>query len=821
MDKKAKRQIIYEPEDAYAADAYRKYLMIQEPTSSLSNTVIQSSKAGMQMRHMIDSSDYYLKNFKATRDSEFSDHPPPEQLDIIKLREQRHAVINPIQAVDQANIQVMRVNRKNKQKAARSRSKKRSLSRGGEGVDDLEAEFETDEDKLIKSLQKKRQDKARFVETVRDRQQRMLEINQKIRQYDLRSVKEEEFDSLNRQIEEINQNWSKLKSSLEAKLGFAEKIHRKHHQEVEDYQGITDNLDQSQFSKKIQRITFQLQTDQRDIEKSAEELIAEREKVKIYLQRAKKDFDEETLKNKVLKKQMLDSDGTSSKGTTQAEKLRTQIDKMREEMVRINNYNIDMSSNPAQAIQKISDPILEVLNLRVDNYEQQLIENLQRKKDAQQRVIDLKNSIFEQKVDQVNFRRRKEELKSEMSTLKEDIEKIEFQIKENILRKYQLAERITQTTEQFKNEASELREELSRVQSKLKEVYQHKDLVEDQALFLIDDRGVYGTPRKYVASITEFVTLAKSLGNAYKEIQDKVLKLDEQLSTDGLYKEKGIEGTYKIGRFAEKAKADTMQKDLDAKQAHLIEQLQDKEQVEEQLAAFGSIHSIYKTFNDVQEDIKLEIKRHYREKAQIVRYLETLSEDFAQNQQTIGTQEWKLRSHQAKFKAVYFLLQEKLLAIKVIEDQLIQVRDEEEVEIGEDVNSFERELIYRLDQDKIKKNSQIQAMRAEVVKLEQALPKGDLELEKIILEKAISILKRYGFKGQIQPISKGAYKLTHRDQDVYLYLKQIQEGNSLEHTIYAKTSLKGDKLKGVPTLKLGTQQETYYHFDKLAKNLLS
>lgn len=152
-------------------------------------------------------------------------------------------------------------------------------------------------------------------------------------------------------------------------------------------------------------------------------------------------------------------------------------------------------------------------------------------------MTDLKNSIFEQKVDQVNLRRRGEELKSEMVTLKEGVEKIEFQLKENIQRKYALAEKITQTTEQFLNEASELKEELSRVQNKLKEVYLHKDKVEDQALFLMDDRGVYGTPRKYVASITEFVSLAKSLGKAYSDIQEKVLLLNDKLSIKGLYKD--------------------------------------------------------------------------------------------------------------------------------------------------------------------------------------------------------------------------------------------------------------------------------------------
>ncbi len=50
-------------------------------------------------------------------------------------------------------------------------------------------------------------------------------------------------------------------------------------------------------------------------------------------------------------------------------------------MARLNNYSIDMANNPAQAIKRISDPILELLNLKVDDFEQQLKDNLQDKKD--------------------------------------------------------------------------------------------------------------------------------------------------------------------------------------------------------------------------------------------------------------------------------------------------------------------------------------------------------------------------------------------------------------------------------------------------------
>lgn len=47
------------------------------------------------------------------------------------------------------------------------------------------------------------------------------------------------------------------------------------------------------------------------------------------------------------------------------------------------------------------------------------------KKTAQQQVIDYKNSIFEEKTAQINLRRRKEECKYDLLTLKEDLDHIE------------------------------------------------------------------------------------------------------------------------------------------------------------------------------------------------------------------------------------------------------------------------------------------------------------------------------------------------------------------------------------------------------------
>ena len=73
--------------------------------------------------------------------------------------------------------------------------------------------------------------------------------------------------------------------------------------------------------------------------------MSERDKLKIYVERAKKDLIEETRRNEILKRQV--ADGNDDDDDSSNDGLKGQIDKMRKEMERINSYTIDMASNPA------------------------------------------------------------------------------------------------------------------------------------------------------------------------------------------------------------------------------------------------------------------------------------------------------------------------------------------------------------------------------------------------------------------------------------------------------------------------------------------
>eukprot|EP00347_Sterkiella_histriomuscorum_P013604 403364082 len=801
-------------------------------------------------------SEYYLQNFHASRDSEFSEY---DDLDLTDIKEARKAEIEAIRGGKSQNIDIYQINRKLKQGSAFKLEKYDKVS-------DLAHDQTDDEEKLIAHFLKKRDEKAKLAEGLRDKQQRMLELNEQIRKYDINQVRMDELDKLNGQMLDLNLQWGTLKTSLEEKLKFAEKMHKKHHEEVKDYQDFSENLDRDKFNRKVKNITFELYNEQKDFGRTFEQIQKKKQELEIFISGVKRDFQDEKDRNDKLTKQLIDIDGSQNATN---EKLRTQIYKMKEEMDRINNYSIDIARDPASAIQRISDPILDVMNLQIEDYQEDLKTNLAQKKTVQQDLIDIKNSIFEEKVTQINLRRRREEIEEEFRTLREDIEAVQLQMLENVKRKNIVAEKIEQSTEKFQEEAKELRDELTKYQERLIGIFQHKEIVQDQSEFLQNDRGRVGGPEKYKESITEFIQLAKDLKVKFDAIQDRILKLDDELTLDPLYtRGQGkkarvipIQEVYHIGKFEEREKKDTLMKDLEKKQDHIMDLIVTKENLEETLAPFGNIHHIYKTFKEVQEDIKQDIKKYIREKHQIYTYLNQLIQDFDKNRETIGLQEGNMKTQLARFKAVYYLLQEKLLRIRILEDELFKLKkvviqsvgnmsDNQSIRSGmnqqidgeDTVIAYERELVMRMNADKNQKDQEVKSLKQllnerdlDIAKYQTLLDeKGFQQTQEEILieEKMKNILARNDIRIEIEKIAKNAYKLGKK---CFIYLKlqpnkqnnqaistdqQMMKDAETERQLLVKVSLKGnDGLKKCKEHRIDGG-DIYYEFDQFVKFVL-
>ena len=128
------------------------------------------------------------------------------------------------------------------------------------------------------------------------------------------------------------------------------------------------------------------------------------------------------------------------------------------------------------------------------------------------------------------------------------------------------------------------------------------------------------------------------------------LKVDD-LYLDNKGRMREFTDFYRVGRYEEKEKRDLLLKDLEKKQEFILLLLVEKEGIEEQLVSFGSIHHIYKTFKDTQDEMRGDIRTFVKEKHKVAFYLNALMADFEGNALSIGKQEGFIKIEKAKYKA--------------------------------------------------------------------------------------------------------------------------------------------------------------------------
>ena len=113
-------QLLYQPDEAFASEAFQKYLILNQAATKTSLPM----KAGTQMKTMIEDSDYYLKNFKPSRDSEFSTGGGMEGPDLDQMKQLRGYQNLEIHSSDRSsNIQIIKID-----KRSTSRSPARTFS---------------------------------------------------------------------------------------------------------------------------------------------------------------------------------------------------------------------------------------------------------------------------------------------------------------------------------------------------------------------------------------------------------------------------------------------------------------------------------------------------------------------------------------------------------------------------------------------------------------------------------------------------------------------------------------------------------------------
>ena len=480
------------------------------------------------------------------------------------------------------------------------------------------------------------------------------------------------MEELNNLMGSVNTQWDTLKSSLEQKFSFCRKIHDQHNLEVENYEEFGDLFDQKKFKNRVERSISKLQSEQALQKMSLQQLQSEKEKLMIYKKRLASDLIELKTENAELKEQRMEENygGAESRGSVSAQnerddsnevnsQLRESISKMKTRMQKLETMSINVAADPAKAIQQIADPILKLIETKTDHQEKVLQDMQMERLRKQKRILELKEQIFNEKFEHINLRRTIEEQEVEKVNVQEDTVFVQKQLQEQTERKRLLRDELTSKTKLFSSQHARIKEELDQTNGEIAAFFRGKEEAQSGAEELAGQRGGSLSSKKYYKYVTDHL---EQIRECFEKLNSTRNKLENIRGTFALKSEEALfENGYRIGAQSRVAvqdrdKRNALIADLNAKDSFLIEQLKQKESKERELACYGNIHFIHKTFDQVKGSLRTDIKRYKRDRHRIKEFLDQMVDIFQSG--CLYSDKTQYKKNKANLTALQFLSQQ-------------------------------------------------------------------------------------------------------------------------------------------------------------------
>lgn len=144
---------------------------------------------------------------------------------------------------------------------------------------------------MIDKYKAKQQGRLQLAQKVRDRQQKLIDLDLKLREFDVDLIKSDQIDQAKGLVSELGIQWEEMKNKLEDKLKFCRQIHRKHHAEVQNYEELEDLFDQSKFGNKVKKSVSKLHGEQTLQEMSIQQSRSEVDQLRVFDKRLDQDLE--------------------------------------------------------------------------------------------------------------------------------------------------------------------------------------------------------------------------------------------------------------------------------------------------------------------------------------------------------------------------------------------------------------------------------------------------------------------------------------------------------------------------------------------------
>ena len=219
----------------------------------------------------------------------------------------------------------------------------------------------------------------------------------------------------------------------------------------------------------------------------------------------------------------------------------------------------------------------------------------------------------------------------EKVNIQEDTVFVKKQLQEQTERKRLLRDELTSKTKLFSSQHARIKEELDQTNGEIAAFFRGKEEAQSGAEELASQRGGSLSSKKYQTYVTDHL---EQIRECFDKLNATRNKLENIRGTFALKSEEALfEDGYRIGAQSRVAvqdrdKRNALIADLNAKDSFLIEQLKQKESKEQELACYGNIHFIHKTFDQVKSSLRTDIKRYKRDKHRIKEFLDQMVDIF-------------------------------------------------------------------------------------------------------------------------------------------------------------------------------------------------
>lgn len=185
-----------------------------------------------------------------------------------------------------------------------------------------------------------------------DRAQMMkvLEINQQMRQYDLKRIKESEVEDLQNSVKSIKEDWADLRGFLQRQVNTLTEVKDRHDNEVTDYKNFCEFLEPKSLKDKLLNACNRLKVETERVSMPVKKLETDLDYVREKREQAKKELARVMLKNEDLRSRLNLPEDKKVSASVEVQGLREKMGEMQNRMLELERSNIDVGRNPATAM---------------------------------------------------------------------------------------------------------------------------------------------------------------------------------------------------------------------------------------------------------------------------------------------------------------------------------------------------------------------------------------------------------------------------------------------------------------------------------------